>query len=235
MSSKNSTVRFKTAWRALRRLLANPEATEEVFTIVRALSGSSLQKGLKRFASTGHGRYVLENRIDLLQTLQNKDYLSSLPANSLGRHYLNFIEKEKISAGGLVDASDKDITYAEMGEDLTRFATRQRDTHDLWHTLTQYGRDELGELCLLAFTYAQNQNPGIAFIILAGLLKMRTRYGLKIFSAVYKAYRSSKRAKWLPEQNWEELLERPIEDVRQFLKIHPPVHYQQLLSNPAVA
>ena len=70
MSSKNSTVRFKTAWRALRRLLANPEATEEVFTIVRALSGSSLQKGLKRFASTGHGQYVLENRIDLLQTLQ---------------------------------------------------------------------------------------------------------------------------------------------------------------------
>ena len=122
-----------------------------------------------------------------------------------------------------------------MGEDLTRFATRQRDTHDLWHTLTQYGRDELGELCLLAFTYAQNQNRGIAFIILAGLFKMRPRYGLQVFSAVYKAYRSSKRAKWLPEQNWEELLEKPIEDVRQFLKIHPPVHYQQLLSNPAVA
>ena len=181
----------------MRRLLANPEATEEVFIIVRALSGSSLQKGLKRFASTGHGQYVLKNRIDLLQTLQNKDYLSSLPANSLGRHYLNFIEKEKISAGGLVDASDKDITYAEMGEDLTRFATRQRDTHDLWHTLspnTEPGRTR-GTL-LLAFTYAQNQNPGIALIILAtGLFKMRPRYGLQVFSAVYKGYRSSKEGK----------------------------------------
>ena len=235
MSSKKSTVQFKTAWQALRRLLANPEATEEVFTIIRALSGSSLQKGLKRFASTTHGQHVLSNRIDLLQTLKNKEYLSSLPTNSLGRHYLNFIEHEKISAGGLVDASDKDITYSKMGEDLARFATRQRDTHDLWHTLTQYGRDELGELCLLAFTYAQNQNRGIAFIVLAGVFKMRPYYGLKVFSAVYKAYKSSKRAKWLPEQNWEELLTKPIEEVRQFLEIHPPVHYQQLLSNPAIA
>ena len=235
MRNSTSIVQFKTAWHALRRLLANPEATEEVFAIIRALSGPSLKKGLERFRSTHHGRNVLSNRIDVLQTLQNKEYLATLAENSLGRHYLDFIHSEKISAGGLVKASDKDINYAEMDEDLARFATRQRDTHDLWHTLTEYGRDELGELCLLAFTYAQTQNRGIGFIVVAGTFKMRRYYGFKVFSAVYKAYTASKKAKWLPEQNWESLLKRPIDEVRQKLSIKPPVYYQQLLSDPLAA
>ena len=235
MSSSTSIVQFKTAWQALRRLLANPEATEEVFTIIRALSGPSLKRGLERFKSTDHGQYVLSNRLDILPTLQNREYLASLPANTLGRHYLDFIQSEKISADGLVEASDRDINYAEMDEDLARFATRQRDTHDLWHTITEYGRDELGELCLLAFTYAQTQNRGIGFIVLAGTLKMRSHYGFKVFSAVYKAYRASKKAKWLPEQNWENLLKKPIDEVREKLAIESPSHYQQLRSDPVAA
>ncbi len=235
MSSSISIVQLKTAWQALRRLLANPEATEEVFTIIRAMSGPSLKRGLKRFRSTNQGQHVLSNRIDMLETLQNKEYLASLPANTLGRHYLDFIQSEKISADGLVEASDSNITYAEMDEDLARFATRQRDTHDLWHTLTEYGRDELGELCLLAFTYAQTQNRGIGFIALAGALKMRRHYGFKVFSAVYRAYRASKKAEWLPQQDWEKLLKRPIDEVREQLLIKSPVHYQKLLSDPIAA
>ena len=235
MSSSISIVQLKTAWQALRRLLANPEATEEVFTIIRAMSGPSLKRGLERFRCTDQGQHVLSNRIDMLRTLQNKEYLASLPANTLGRHYLDFIQSEKISADGLVEASDSNITYAEMDEDLARFATRQRDTHDLWHTLTEYGRDELGELCLLAFTYAQTQNRGIGFIVLAGALKMRRHYGFKVFSAVYRAYRASKKAEWLPQQDWEKLLKRPIDEVREQLLIKSPDHYQKLLSNPVAA
>ena len=33
---------------------------------------------------------------------------------------------------------------------------RLRDIHDLFHVITGYGRDALGELCLLAFTNAQH-------------------------------------------------------------------------------
>ena len=34
---------------ALRRLVKNPEATEEVFTIIRTLSGQSFEREFKRF------------------------------------------------------------------------------------------------------------------------------------------------------------------------------------------
>ena len=40
--------------------------------------------------------------------------------------------------------------------------------HDLWHVTTGYGRDALGELSLLAFTYAQEKNRGIGAIVLYG-------------------------------------------------------------------
>ena len=43
--------------------------------------------------------------------------------------------------------------------------------HDLWHVTTGYGRDALGELSLLAFTYAQEQNRGIGAIALIWLLE----------------------------------------------------------------
>ena len=235
MNKKGSGIQLKTAFSALKRLLANPQATEEVFTIIRALSGPSLRKGCVRFATTDHGSYVLNNQIDLIQTLENKSLLSELPEDSLGRHYLTFIDSEKLTASGLVEASEDDIAYSQMGENLARFATRQRDSHDLWHTLTQYGRDELGELCLLAFTYAQTQNRGIGLIVLAGAIKIRKHYGFRVFHAVYKAYRDSKKAKWLPEQNWEALLKEPIDEVREELGIRSPAAFRQLLSTPAMA
>ena len=40
------------ALRAITRLVKNPNETREVFTIIRALSGSDLEKGLKRFQAT---------------------------------------------------------------------------------------------------------------------------------------------------------------------------------------
>ena len=40
--------------------------------------------------------------------------------------------------------------------------------HDLWHVTTGYGRDALGELSLLAFTYAQEKIEGIGAIVLYG-------------------------------------------------------------------
>jgi ubiquinone biosynthesis protein COQ4 len=34
--------------------------------------------------------------------------------------------------------------------------------HDIWHVLTGYRRDALGEACLVAFSYAQTRGLGWA-------------------------------------------------------------------------
>ena len=61
------------------RLMGNPEATDEVFTIIDALSGNSLETGFQRFSATATGQQILAERRSLLDTLRDRDYLATLP------------------------------------------------------------------------------------------------------------------------------------------------------------
>ena len=212
----------------MRRLIKNPDATDEVFAIIEALSGDSLRKGFSRFVTTNLGRRVLVERRSLLETLLNREYLATLPQHSLAAHYLSFVTQENISAKGLVEPSEGMRGMKNLGADTLLFANRQRDMHDLWHTLTHYGRDELGEVCLLAFTCAQSPNRGLAFIALVGIFQLSKRYGRGVSGAAYRAYQDGKNAAWLPGQDWEYLLTQPIGNVRAQLNIPPPQRYQDL-------
>lgn len=217
------------ALRAITRLVKNPNETREVFTIIRALSGSDLEKGLKRFQATELGKTVLQDRRQLTSVLNDRNMLATLPPSSFGRAYLEFITDEGLSADGLVEASEGEKKEPFNDPDLMLFAARQRDMHDLWHVLTQYGRDELGEACLLGFTYAQNRNRGVGFIALVGCLKLHGKYGFSATRAIFRAFRDGRRAAWLPAQDWELLLEQPLDSVRKELGIHIPKIYQDAL------
>ncbi|MGB0189328.1 MAG: Coq4 family protein [Aequoribacter sp.] len=213
---------IKEALQALRRLLRDPEATDEVFTVIRGFSGNSFEKEFQRFVRSESGQQILANKQELLDVL--KSDFSQYPTNSLGGTYSRFLRLEGLSADGLVDASDP--TQEVFDEPMrAKFGRRQRDQHDLWHTVTQYGRDELGELCLLAFTYAQTGNRGIGLIVFFGALKYRKLIGNKVFQAIREGYRNGKRCAWLPGAVWEELLALPVEEVRQKLKLPEPTTY----------
>lgn len=229
MSTPNRSTKMqpRVAWQAVRKLVANPEDTAQVFTIVRAMSGSSLRRGYRRFQASPWGRRVLEEEIDLLETLRDRTALRAEPAGSLAAAYLAFVESENLSADGLVEAS---ASEEERWEDagMERYGKRLRDQHDLWHTLTGYGRDELGELCLLAFTYAQTRNRGIGLIILVGAYKLHKALGSGVIRAALRGYRDGRRARWLPEQPWETLLHEPLDAVRAKLGVQDPVPYLAL-------
>ena len=234
MSKSTRTAKRKTPiqWRkaisAMRRLIKNPEATEEVFIIIEALAGNALDKGFQRFRVTEMGRQILAEKRSLLDSLRDREQLATQPKHSLAAHYLNFVTTEGISADGLAEPSEDMSSLRNLDEDLLLFANRQRDMHDLWHTLTNYGRDELGEVCLLAFTCAQSPNRGIAFIALVGAYQMIKRYGWAVPKTVLSAYRDGKNAEWLPAQDWEALLRQPIGQVRAKLNIRPPQRYQHI-------
>ncbi len=227
MTNNQTRLQPIVAFKALRRLIADPQQTHEVFTIIRALSGPALRNGYMRFASTEIGRTVLREKRSLLATLQDRDTLASLAPDSLGRTYLDWAIAEGLTANGLVEASAEG-EFSQLEESIALFGMRQRDMHDLWHTLTQYGRDELGEACLLAFTYAQTKNRGVGVICLAGLAKLAQTYGAGAFRAGWKAYRDGARAKWMPGEDWEALLAQPVDDVRRQLRLTEPASYWQL-------
>ena len=229
---KKNRMRPLVALKALRTLINDPERTELVFVIIKAMSGNSLEKSFDRFSKTGTGKQILAEQRHLLGTLQNQAALRQMNANSLGRHYLDFVESEQITADGLVEASQTDDFIQDP--ELRLFGERMRDSHDLWHVVTGYGRDTFGEACLLAFTYAQTQNRGLGIITLVGMIKIARQLGPEVKKAVWQAYRAGKLASWLPAQDWESLLHRPIEDVRQLLGIYPPVKYQQVFEQYAL-
>ncbi|MEM7218122.1 MAG: Coq4 family protein [Pseudomonadota bacterium] len=212
------------AWRALRRLLADPERTEEVFIVIRALAGDAIQRGLERFQRLPAGQRILTEKRELLDTLMDRDALAQHPAGSLAAAYLDFTGREQITADGLVDASDSEQEVYD--NDWQRlYGERLRDQHDLWHTLTAYGRDVLGEMCLLWFTYAQTRNRGIGSIAAVALVKLIKEQGWSVAGAAWRAYRDGRRAEWLPGQDWEALLALPIETVRSNLRLVRPERY----------
>lgn len=211
------------AARALKTLMADPERTEQVFIILKALSGNSIRRSFLKFCGTPMGRRILNEERDLVETLRDRDALRALPSGSLGRTYLAFVEAQNLSADGLVEASETGVEFDDP--DFALYAARTRDMHDLWHVLTGYGRDTLGEDCLLAFSYAQLRNPGVAVICFIAALKISRESGESVFGANWKAFQAGRRAAWLPAQDWEALLARPLDEVRAQLRVEAPEAY----------
>jgi ubiquinone biosynthesis protein COQ4 len=208
------------AMRAVRTLIATGD-TSQVFVIFRAMRGRSGQRTFRRFSESPVGQTVLRERRDLLPILTDRARLRQLPPGSLGRTYLDFVESENLSAQGLVDASqswDND----PMPPDVELFRRRMRELHDVTHTITGYGRDQLGELCLLTFMYRQQGNLGMLLIVIMAWNQLPKTAR----KAVYEAWRNGRKARWLAGQDWETLLARSLEDIRRDLAIPSPVAYQ---------
>jgi ubiquinone biosynthesis protein COQ4 len=221
------------ALRAFRALRNNPDDTAQVFIIANALRGKTALRATNRFRATEVGRAVLAEKRSLLPVLCNRAALAALPAGSLGRAYYDFVEKENISAQGLVEASDQvNKGPLTVSADEMLFRERVREMHDLWHVLTGYGRDPLGEVSVVAFSYAQTRLRGFAAIAFLGMLNIgRHLPGQPVRSVVFEAYRHGRAAAWLPAQDWEALLGEQLENLRARLGIAPPGRYRDVIAS----
>jgi ubiquinone biosynthesis protein COQ4 len=217
-------IEWQRAWRALKNLVADSERTDQVFEIVRALSGGADVRNFARLLDEPEGPRLLAERPDLLAALDDREALARLPEGSLGRAYLAFMIAGDLTAGGLVDASMQGDTDARMGYSVesTWFFDRIRDMHDVWHVLTGYGRDEAGEAANLAFTFAQTGNYGIGLIVLTAALIGSTADRFYWQRYLFRAWRRGRRARWLPAVRYERLLAMPLDEVRARLGIDPP-------------
>jgi ubiquinone biosynthesis protein COQ4 len=223
-STIETRLRPLTAIRAVRALHADPEDTRQIFVIFRALRGKSGVRLFARFRSSPNGQRILADQRSLLSVLSDRDYLARLPEGSVGRTYLDFMEAENLSAEGLVMASEGDDET--VAPDVALFRTRMRDAHDLTHILTGYGRDPLGELCLLAFMNRHSKNPGQLLIVAMSWSRMP-----KVArAAVWEAYRHGGKARWFQDLDYEALLVRPLDDLRRELGVLSPARYQQAVS-----
>jgi len=225
------------AARALKNLLKDPQDTRQVALLTSALRGRSGQIQFQKFKSSPVGARILTEKRRLGDVLDDHAYLATLPENSLGRRYLAFMAEENLSAKGLKEVTaDATANLKDAGEEVQIFADRTRDLHDLYHVIAGYGRDEIGEICVLAFSYPQQRLRSYAVIAFFGALNfsnLLARHGIGakgVFGAVLQAYRNGKRAAWLPGQDIEALLAEDLAQLRQRLKIAPPDAYLALIT-----
>ncbi len=218
------------AGRALAALMRDPDDLPQVFTLIESISGTAPHRLLWKFKRTESGRRMLRDQPDIVPRLADREALRALPAGSLGRAYLAFVESEGITAEGIVKASHEGQSKSLRSEAFSYLRARMRDTHDLWHAATGYKGDVIGELSLLAFTLGQNWNTGVALIVGAALFKGLARIETRL---ILDGFRRGRSAAWLPAQEWESLLALPLDEVRARLKlgvpaVYTPVRTQQL-------
>ena len=217
------------AVRALGKLFQNPDDLPQVFTIFESMTGPTVERMVKRLRRTGTGARLLDTRSDIVPVLRDREALRRLPNRSLGRAYLDFVESESISAEGIIAASVQGETHETvLAADVAWVHQRMRDTHDLWHVVTGYKGDLVGETALLGFTLAQTRNPGVALIYGLGLIKLR-RHG-SVQSVMRGGFDRGRKAEWLPAVDWEPLMALPIDLVRTRLHIVQPPAYAPIRS-----
>ena len=221
------SIRVGDAARAMKALLSNPDDTAQVFRIIDALSGKNGERTLARLRRSTEGQRLLKNKPNLLTTLQDREGLRTLPDGSFGRAYLTFLETEKITAEGLEGASMEGRSSARFDApaDFRFLQDRMRDSHDLWHTLTGYRGDIVGEASILAFSFAQTWNPGVGFIVFMALLR---GLGNDVNKTILGGFLRGVKAAWLPAVEFEKLLALPLSTVRRRLRIEPVEDYDQL-------
>ena len=212
------------ALRALRRLLSDKEDTGQVFEIMAALNGDSTRKGYERLLRTPNGGRLAYERVELAPRLMDDAWLDSFEAGTVGAAYRAFIRSENLSAEGLADISRQRRGPVDMRHPYAWFGRRMRDSHDLWHILSGYHRDGLGEACLVAFSYAQTGSLGWA-LIAAGAALRGGPIGRK---AIRQGYRRGKAAKWLPGEDYEALMAEPLAAARARLNITPATVYDAI-------
>lgn len=218
------------AARAFGRLVADKEDTRQVFEIMNALAGRSIEWGYQRLLRTSEGGVQAYAQTELSDRLQDRDWLAGFAPGTVGAAYLAFIDARNLSAYGLADESRKVAdSEIEAAHPRAWYARRIRDVHDIWHVLTGYQTDALGEACVVAFSLPQTRSAGFGLIAAGGAVQfMRARTGYPCGRAVLQAWRSGRRAAWLPGQDYEALMAEPLEAARKRLNIPRPTIYERV-------
>ena len=215
-------LRLGRALRELRALLDSPDDTEHAVALGLALGGNELERSFQRFVASPTGHELLVERPSLLATLSDRDALERLPAESLGRAYLAYIDANGFNPASLIELQDRVEAewtlddYAAKLDPLRRwFRDRWILTHDLFHVLTGYGTDDIGEATLLAFSLAQNGGRITALLCTGAHLEAAPTLGIGWLRYELAAYRRGRRATWLVALPWEELLPLRLDTVRR--------------------
>jgi ubiquinone biosynthesis protein COQ4 len=221
-------LRWRRAWRSLRALLADSDDTAKAIDLSYAIGQSDFERTFQRFLATPSGLRLIERRPALADALAERPELERMAPGSLGRAYLDYLDRNGYSATGLLALERGVRERWEREEGSTAldplrawFRDRFMLSHDLFHVVTDYGTDDVGEATLLAFSLAQNGGRANALLTAGAVFEVWHALGLRWLRYAFRAWRRGRNAASLAALPWEELLPLPLEAVRELAALPP--------------
>ncbi len=149
------------------------------------------------------------NKLDL-------ERLKGMPEGSFGKELYEFMSAQNLDVYPLLENIEPspEVYLRE----------RRRKIHDYLHVVLGYGTDLLGESEVNAFTARQTGMPISYLIIIGVLLRTMVKQPLEFHSLIDRliaAWKRGSQSENLFSYPWENLFERPLEEVRLgFVKHH---------------
>ena len=162
------------------------------------------------------GRRILRDRPRISSKAMSVEKLRKLPAYSLGRAYVNWLDREGVSP----DTRDN-VKYIDNPE-CAYVMQRYRESHDFYHALTGLPVFVEGEVALKAFEFANTLLPMTGLSLFA-VTKLKPAERKRFWSTYFPwAIHNGLNSKEIINIYWEEQLETDVEKLRKNLGIERP-------------
>lgn len=204
--------------------LLDPMRGDMIAVLGETTGGAALRTMRAQMADDAEGRRLLQERPRIRrETVEGWD-LASLPDDSLGRAYADFMGQHGYDAD-----SRAEVRYVE-DEELAYVLQRYREVHDFLHVLTGLPPSVLGELALKWYELVQTGLPMTALAALVGPLRLdRTEAAVLRRYLLPWAAAAGRQAQPLLLIPVEQLLSQPLTTVRRRFRIQPAPDVSALL------
>jgi ubiquinone biosynthesis protein COQ4 len=197
---------------------------DQVYFAYLAMQAAQYARSYYQVRSHPTGRILLRDKPDLLAVLRDDDYLASLPPGTVGHAYRSFLRSNRLDAG--VFQENKTIRpLAEKynwSDDFYYLMVRTTALHDMHHVLGGYGPDMAGEVATIGLHCGQMEPAGplkkLGYLMAIFIPGASMRHKLRVYR---EALERGSRADLIVAAPWEELLDKPLDEVRGLLGVAP--------------
>lgn len=195
-------------------VLADPTKGDMLASIGDMTGESQLNRMHDSLKKTSDGRLLLSEKPLISRESLNYSKLRLMDENTLGKHYITFMDKHSFSP----DDRSK-VKYINDTE-LAYVMVRYRQVHDFWHVLVDLPPTVVGEVALKWYEWKLTKLPVCAISSLLGPLALSNSDKMLILNKYLPwIHRSNAKCNDMLCYRYELNLHKSIEDVRKELNI----------------